>query len=400
MKKLIILYILPFIVALIVVYFIALNKQANYFLFKKKEVIDNNFKQDTCYINNFSENPAFEDQFLKSGDSNEIIYLLGSSELTNPTVAIPYNFISQHFTTKVFGVGHAGNQCLSIYSQLLANEERLENAPIVIILSPGWFESTASEGTSSSIFLEYNSKRFLNKIINDKNDSDLNAYLNMRISQFYEEFSSPNLELRIMNFKYLANQSILHRAAYAPLIFCDNVLISLRDNNFSQIKSNNKSFKRNPIITESVPINWDSLYAVSRGNVIKKSTNNSMGIDNDYYIKNINGKIGHTKSVDKKLNIELDDCIMLIKLLKEKKANASFVISPLNPFYYRNLKDISPTISVIENEIKNSGFQYLNLLETDSTKYDKALLNDIMHLSDYGWYKIDHFIIDTYHLNK
>ena len=42
----------------------------------------------------------------------------------------------------------------------------------------------------------------------------------------------------------------------------------------------------------------------------------------------------------------------------------------------------------------------LNIFETDTTQYDKAILRDIMHMSDYGWYKVDQFIINTYHLAK
>ena len=89
-----------------------------------------------------------------------------------------------------------------------------------------------------------------------------------------------------------------------------------------------------------------------------------------------------------------------MKLLKEKKVSASFIISPLNPLYYKNLKDILPTINIIKNEIQNNDFPYLNLLETDTSIYDKAILHDVMHMSDNGWYKVNHFIIDTYHLSK
>jgi len=57
-------------------------------------------------------------------------------------------------------------------------------------------------------------------------------------------------------------------------------------------------------------------------------------------------------------------------------------------------------INLLENEIKSCGFPYLNLMETDTAKYNKAMLHDAMHLSDYDWYRIDHFIIDTYKLSK
>ena len=100
------------------------------------------------------------------------------------------------------------------------------------------------------------------------------------------------------------------------------------------------------------------------------------------------------------VNQELEDFKMLLKLVKEKNVNIRFIISPLNTLYYKNLKDLLPTISDIENEIRSNNITYLNMFETDLTKYDKAILRDIMHMSDYGWYKVDQFIINTYHLEK
>jgi poly-D-alanine transfer protein DltD len=153
--KNVLLYLFPFIFSLVVVYYISLNKQASDFLFETPKS-SSSVKPDFNFIGNFeNDNAVFEDQFLKSSDSTETIFLLGSSELVYQSPAIPYNFISSHFKTKLKAVGHAGNQCFSIYTQLLANYQRLNNAPVVVIISPGWFESKASKGTTSKIFLEW-----------------------------------------------------------------------------------------------------------------------------------------------------------------------------------------------------------------------------------------------------
>ena len=76
------------------------------------------------------------------------------------------------------------------------------------------------------------------------------------------------------------------------------------------------------------------------------------------------------------------------------------LLSPLNALYFQNLREIESTIHIVQQEIKANGFTALNLFETESTKYEKALLTDVMHMSDYGWYKVDKFIIETYHLTK
>jgi len=40
------------------------------------------------------------------------------------------------------------------------------------------------------------------------------------------------------------------------------------------------------------------------------------------------------------------------------------------------------------------------MFETDTLKYDKAVLFDIMHMSKFGWNKINKFIVETYKLTK
>ena len=73
-------------------------------------------------------------------DSNTIL-LLGSSELTqqDPNKAMPFNFIPNHTHYDVLGIGHAGNQSFSIFTQLLSGHEFLKNSKVVFIISPSWF---------------------------------------------------------------------------------------------------------------------------------------------------------------------------------------------------------------------------------------------------------------------
>jgi D-alanine transfer protein len=395
MKKLGFIYLIPFLFAIAFLYFF--NTYLNSELFHNN--VNNNSDSSINYIENFQANQFYEDKFLLNFDSSKTIFMLGSSELSNSTEAIPYNFISKNFNTKVVGVGHAGNQCFSIYSQLLANESRLKDAPIVIILSPGWFESKSAKGTSSAIFLEYNSEWFLKTINKNKKDTEFTAYENKRVSRLYNEFNSPNLEIKLMNFKHRSNSSFIHKTVFYPVILADNILQNLKEKITSKRTVINSEI-REPIKLENVQINWDSLFTSSKEEIIKNSNNNRFGINNEYYNVYIHGKTGKVEPVSEYFNQEIEDFKMLIKLLKKKKANVCFVMSPLNPIYCKNLNDLKPTINIIETEILSNGYNYLNLFETDTLKYDKAVLFDIMHMSEYGWYKIDKFIVENFKLTK
>lgn len=395
MKKLLLFCIIPFAIALFFTFQFTVNPSFSTLFFSDVSATDLN-ETSLRYIENFSLHPESEAAFLTSEKGNASIYLLGSSELATNTKAIPYNFIPSNFNTQVIAIGHAGNQCLSIYAQLLANSDRLKNAPIVIILSPGWFESKAANGTSSALFLEFNSEYFLQKTTNAQVEDEFKTYLNARIASMYPEFSSPHLQLKRMYFEHQCSKSFLHALFFKPLLFITNEFIQLKKS--KPVITPTKTSEKEAIPTHAIA--WDSLLQASKQEVEKAVTNNELGIADDYYSEYIHGKTGKIQPVDASLNQELQDCKMLIKLLKSKHADASFIISPLNALYYKNCNALSPLVSNLENELAAANFPYLNLFEGDAKKYDKALLHDVMHLSDYGWYKVDKFILDTYSITK
>lgn len=397
MKKIVILFFTPLILSLGVLYCIALDKQINTFLFSSNstEVDSSTFN----YIINFNDNPFYENQFLNPSHSTTTIYLLGSSELAEGGAAIPYNFIPNHFNSNVKAIGHAGNQCFSMYMQLLANSSRLNSSKICFIISPGWFDSKASKGTSSQAFLEYNSEYFLKNIL-FTTCNPFQSYASKRIAQLYTEFNTPNIPLKLLNFEHQSSKSIFHKTVYYPLISLNYFLLAKKDRIMKQKKYSFKttSISTKDIIPKKNVINWDSLASFSKSEVLKNVTNNKMGIADDYYTEYIKGKRGNIQAVNESVNQELTDFKMLVKLVKSKNVNATFIISPLNAFYYKNLEDLNPTINSITTEIQNANFNYLNFFVTDINKYEKATLHDIMHFSDYAWYKIDKFMIETYKL--
>lgn len=399
MKQIIISYLLPLIISITSVWCLAFTNPVNELLFGKNKAVEPKLSESN-YYENFSTNPSLENQFLKSNEADKTIYLLGSSELGSKSEAIAHTFISKHFKTQVVSIGHAGNQCFSIYAQLLANSDRLKNASIVIILSPGWFESKPARGTSSAVFLEFNPTPFQKKLVNLADEPLFTAYLNKRMAQLYTEFNAPSLELKLLNFYHRAAISPIHKSLFYAPILIDTKLLQLKDKLTNTRNSTSKVTSRNNLFTGSSPVNWDSLENKSKQDVLAAASNNNLGIANEYYSQYINGKTGKIQVVTNSFNQELEDFYFLVKLLKTKEANVSFIISPLNALYYKNLSELSPLVKEIEKELQSNNFEYLNLFEGEAKNYNKALLHDVMHLSDYGWYKVDKFIVDTYQLSQ
>jgi D-alanine transfer protein len=392
MKQIITAYLIPALLSVLIIDFLSSNENINNRLFPKKNGKDTSFHFN--HIETFAEKKALEDQFLS--DKNTI-YLLGSSELTGNSEAHPYNFIPKYYGTEVKAIGHAGNQCFSIYSQLLANKDKLEGSKIVIIISPMWFFSKEAAGTSSPVYLEFNSARFIEKI-NQSNADDFKAYAQKRTSDMFSEFASPGPELKQMHFEHQSGRSPVHAIVYNPLIKLNEALKEKKQSLIREDKYAPSS--KSSASSTSNPLNWDSLFIKSKERTLAHATNNDWGINNAYYSAHIKGNTSEIRVDKLSRNLELKDLEMLLKLLKENDAAASFIIIPMNPHYYTNLKKADPIINKIENKIKDNGFPYYNYWVTDSSNYDKALLTDVMHLSDYGWLKADQFIIQTYQKEK
>ncbi len=401
MRRIFYLCFIPFIIATFTVAVLSRIPEVKFFL-DQGYVEPTRHEDDLRYIYNFHGNKYLEDEFLKQPDDSSAIYLLGSSELTSGTKYLSYHFISDRFPVKVMGIGHEGNQCFSIYCQLLAKSDLLEGAPVVIILSPGWFEAKPARGTTSVVFLEYNSEAFIRELHHYNVEDRFKQYAYAGISRFYDELNAPAAAYRKANIAYRSSLSFYHRIWCAPVFTWNTMIDKIKDTPTLYAPHLDDSRGSFETAVEAVPcaINWDSLLTITKDATLAQATNNSLGIENEYYSTYIHGKKGKIQPVAEPFNTELKDFRMLVELLKSKKAKASFIISPLNPHYFTTLSKLQPTVDTLAAVLNRNDFPVLNLFTSDTTKYDKALLSDVMHLSDYGWLRVNRFIINTYGLCK
>lgn len=167
MKNFLLTCIFPAILSFIVTFFLYHSNGLNHLLFSSAP-------KDTLFLSpsfipTFKSNPLLENSFLNTPDNGQkSIFIIGSSELTSSEPEVPHFFLNKNFNANVFSYGAAGNQSLSILCQLMANETKLKEKNIVFIISPGWFESTFSKGTSSEVLLNYNSPIFFTKFLPKK----------------------------------------------------------------------------------------------------------------------------------------------------------------------------------------------------------------------------------------
>ena len=342
--------------------------------------------EEKTFLTNYNLSAMNELQVARSLSRPNQLTLFGSSELSSGVGSyLSNNFLPDSLGASILAIGHGYHELFAIYCELLYFKPFLKNSKINIVLSPGWFED--GKGTLPQSFIEYVPPHFISRIVTDSTISkrDLD-YLTTTFTQRYKgEFTGKRLE-----YKYL-------EAVLAEIPSADKLKNSL------QLK-HKLIVKNNAVEMEKKTANWESWLEVSRANSLK--TLNEHYIDSGYFKKYTSDATGNirkmkVKPVPHKNNEEFQDLKMIVQLLKENNCEASFVMQPLNPYYYDGLENYTPIMDSISDLMKSQGFEknYLNLFVTKKENYIPGILTDVMHFSEFGWITVNQFLYER-HFDK
>lgn len=316
----------------------------------------------------------------------QVLTIMGSSELGSDRYS-SYFFLSDSLNMPTIGYGHAYHQSFSMYCELLAMEEFLDSSRICIIISPGWFET---RGTHTQAFLEFVRPAFLRSIATNPR---LQPAARLEIARFVnehrDEIDDPGPTLSYF--------SALYRSRHIPLYhaFIDSWRQTLPGVKY---EAKTAEIPARP----AIQIDWDKRLKQLQDTFVRHVTNNELYVGNDYYSKYLLDEKGVArKAKPVKLdppaqNRELADFMLLLNLLESRHVRASFVIQPLNPYYYPDLEKYNEIIPLLEERIRSKGYPCYNMFVSDKKDYEPATLRDIMHLGDYGWLKISRFLKTSY----
>lgn len=368
-----------------------------YFLFfqQKREVktniIHGQQNQIKSRYSNFTKGKEAEVDYIASIKNKGQLTLFGSSEFSDSPF-VPYNFFPDSTGRFVLGVGHAHHQHFSVLIELLASNDVNENSEICVFLSPGWFEN--GEGTNTEAFIEFARPNFLKKILNDpKIDVAYKKYIADYIYQNRSQFTgiSQTFSQFINHFSSKKKTFLGGIDAFMHETFnLDTVVIP---NYQPELKTaRHKKWKGN---TEEIAQQLQQEF-------LQKCKNNPFYVDDAYFNKYLLKKDGSIKTVTLKTpkiegNKEFEDLKMLVQYINERKMKASFVIIPYNPYYYINTEIFNPLINEITTLLNQNEIPTLNLFVDDTSKYEKGILSDVMHLGDYGWMRVNQFIDSIYY---
>lgn len=344
---------------------------------------------DTFFVN-LKDHDSLELQLLGSLREKSGLSILGSSELTSESDYIPYQFFPDSVGVRLNAFGHAYHQSFAMFCQLLALKKELKDAKICILLSPGWFET---EGTNVESFLEFARPNFMAKIIRD---GSISLEYKYKIASYLEKnnesISNPNTSINyFLKLKKYKDFPYMDKFFYERLDEFPKIRYHLKP----EVKTAKPQIKH---------INWEDSKIRVQKKFLAGSKSNQLFVNDAYFFKNLKRQDGTIRtgeylSLPKEKSQELEDFKLLVKLLKQEQADVSFVIQPLNPYFYNQeaLKSFEPVLKKIKRVLDKEQIPYLNLFTIKKEEYKPGRLDDVMHLGDLGWLEVNQFLYQTYY---
>lgn len=350
--------------------------------------------------------------------SNGSLVLFGSSEFEIPSYALPHNFIPRHSSCSVLTIGSAGCQSFCILSELASMRNLLNGSKIVIFVSPVWYTNAWERGASLTVFLQNINIFSCSSITQNASlDDRFKKYICSYVNNYYDFIINPSVEIQEMAYLGQPTEGIFDKIAnFRTSIGLSPVkkwMLYLRLQE-EYLELNNKKLQDvlkvpfQKTVCQSIKfnngskINWDSLYAEGLACHKKNSANNDLDVYDESY------KILRQRPDSNRLWVpadihtcrEFQDLKMLLDLLKTYHADASFVVIPVNPKYFRDYNRWRILGDSIEKEVRKNNFECLNLFSRDSATYESGMLRDEQHFGDLGWYKVNRFLMNKYLINE
>ncbi|MBK6777590.1 MAG: hypothetical protein IPG74_17700 [Flavobacteriales bacterium] len=265
------------------------------------------------YLDNYRTEPYLSSLLAGTFADGSSIVLFGSSELaTEDHPAKPVNFFNKRLKQPLLAIGHDGNQCLSIHSQLITAGGDLSKAKLAILLSPSWFGGTPGKrGTELSCFLEYNPSPSLYRLA----DRVANGDSLVRPAQQYLLQHANDLSTAEPIVKYLVQSgSTLNTAKYSfALPMTRNLMVRAQPTMMLKPQLQMSS-DFSSTATVDVP-EWQSLYADAVYAHLSACTNNDVFINDDFYSTYINGDTRLLRPLAIEENREFQDPLALLDYL-------------------------------------------------------------------------------------
>ncbi|MCT7911138.1 D-alanyl-lipoteichoic acid biosynthesis protein DltD [Arcobacter lacus] len=327
---------------------------------------------------------------LQSDLESGKIVLFGSSELVKypDQRFLPQKFFNNELNIPLRVQGNEGHQTFVIMSQLAALDNQVvrDNARIAVLLSPSWFTGSNENGLTIPKFLEYMYSGMMNKLYFESETDDKYRYL---ISDYIKE-----------NASLIKNPSFIYKY---PLNVLEKDYLNNEIKKFIIQNFDYKNIKVETLNYVKPKLDYDKL-RVEAKNIEIPSSNNSFGVNNEYYSKYIEPEIAKNNfpfsiiippELDK--NQEFQDFLVLLDFLDKYKIKPLFIMQDLNPYVFAgNRENANELMATIKSKVLEHNFEYMDMWTYKKEDFEMNSLTDIVHLDELGWIKVNQKIIDYF----
>lgn len=327
---------------------------------------------------------------LQSDLESGKIVLFGSSELVKyPNQRfLPQKYFNNELNIPLRTQGNEGQQTFVIMAQLAAldNEIVRNNARIVVLLSPSWFTGSSDNGLTMPKFLEYMYSGMMNKLYFESETIDKYRYL---VSNYIKD-----------NISLIKNPSFIYKY---PLNVLEEDYLNNEIKKFIIQNFDDENINLQMINYIKPKLDYDNLKLEAK-NIEISSSNNSLGVNNEYYSKYIEPEITKKNfpfsiiippNLDE--NQEFQDFLVLLDFLKSYKIKPLFIMQDLDPYVFTgNREKANELMSIIKSKVLEYNYEYMDMWSYKKDDYIIGSQTDIVHLGELGWVRINQKIIDYF----
>ena len=361
-------------------------------------------------VGNFNHTEKITGTYLveQSAAQEDTLLIFGSSELRTTEISThPANFFAgKRAGFQVDLIGRGSCQSLIHALELAASGDSLAGKKIVLITSP---QSFVPEGIAPDLFYaNFSCEQYLAALEDEDLSDEVKATLSARVAELlaaYEQTDGaspvdPAIQALAEHHASPPPLSAVCNVLMTPYYVLDRCLLELKD------MADSRPVLASGVDTaapeEMVPIDWQAEEQAAVAQAEQMTTNNTFGMENDYYTTYIGSRLERQKDRDAELDYsvsrEYEDLQLLFEICNEKGIEPLFIHVPLHGTWSDYTGFTEDRRSQYYENVRAIAMEYgIEMLDLTGYEYELYFMCDTMHLGWKGWLAADRALIDFYY---
>lgn len=361
-------------------------------------------------VGNFNHTEKITGTYLveQSAAQEDTLLIFGSSELRTTEISThPANFFAgKRAGFQVDLIGRGSCQSLIHALELAASGDSLAGKKIVLITSP---QSFVPEGIAPDLFYaNFSYEQYLAALEDEDLSDEVKATLSARVAELLAAYEQTDGTSPVdPAIQALAE----HRASPTPLSAVCNVLMTpyyALDRYLLELRNMADS---RPVLAAGVDtaapeemalIDWQAEEQAAVVQAERMATNNTFGMEDDYYTTYIGSRLERQKDRDAELDYsssrEYEDLRLLFEICNEKGIEPLFIHVPLHGAWSDYTGFTEDRRSEYYENVRAIAAEYvIEILDLTGYEYEPYFMCDTMHLGWKGWLLVDRALIGFYY---